>query len=233
MIVLWDLDDTLADWHARAQEGMQARPGLVHLVDRVQSTFDMFHGLSEGESLLMKEMLDEVGYYRHLAPKPGAIEAFKAAAEAGHENYIVTTPWQGAGHSSPTEKTLWVEEYLGPEWVGRLVLTHDKVLVRGDILIDDRDVVRGKIRSMRPTWTRIYVDMPWNQPKPDDSMESFMLRTFPGFENLPVLLYWVKHVRAIHWSPVVGTERWHPTACLQCKKFEEQARLAQIGVPQS
>lgn len=206
MIVLWDLDDTLVDWHARAVEGMLAREGIAHLADRVQTTFDMFHGLSDDERVLMQETLDEEGFYRHLAPKVGALEAFHASA-VEHQVFIVSTPWPAHPHASPSEKTAWVAEYLGADWVKRLILTHDKTLVRGDVLIDDRDVIRG---ALQPDWTRIYVDMPWNQPAERTVEDVRMLRTRSAFENLPVLLEWVSHIRSReHSVPGFIDDRCH------------------------
>jgi len=40
--------------------------------------------------------------------------------------------------------TLWVEDHLGFEWVKRLIISPDKFLLNGDVLIDDHVEGRGQ-----------------------------------------------------------------------------------------
>ena len=42
-----------------------------------------------------------------------------------------------------TEKYQWVEKYLGKSAVSQLMLTKDKTIVHGDILIDDKPLIKG------------------------------------------------------------------------------------------
>ena len=37
----------------------------------------------------------------------------------------------------------WVKEHLGKYWLDRLILTFDKTLIKGNILIDDQHQIRG------------------------------------------------------------------------------------------
>lgn len=67
---------------------------------------------------------------------PGAVAAFRQLAQR-HEVYILSTaPWDNP--DSWTAKRLWVEKHLGSEAYKRLILSHNKGLLRGDYLIDDR-----------------------------------------------------------------------------------------------
>lgn len=75
-------------------------------------------------------------FYLDLDPLEGAIEAFHALCEA-HEVYILSTPSWYNPHSW-TDKRLWVENHLGSVAKKRLILSHNKSLLRGDYLIDDR-----------------------------------------------------------------------------------------------
>lgn len=79
-----------------------------------------------------------VGFFRDLKPLPGAIEGFKALVGAGHDVYILTAPSIKNPHSW-SEKAEWIEEYLGYEWLKKLILTrHKELLCDGKaILIDD------------------------------------------------------------------------------------------------
>ena len=44
-----------------------------------------------------------------------------------------------------TEKYQWVEKYLGKSAVSQLMLTKDKTIVHGDILIDDKPMIKDRI----------------------------------------------------------------------------------------
>jgi 5'-nucleotidase len=58
------------------------------------------------------------------------------------------------------EKYEWVDQHLGLAWVDRIVLTRDKTLVNGDILIDDRPQIEG---AAKPTWEHVLYDQPYNR----------------------------------------------------------------------
>ena len=44
----------------------------------------------------------------------------------------------------PTTQYGWVEKHLGPQFVERIILTRDKTMVLGDLLIDDKDTIQGR-----------------------------------------------------------------------------------------
>ena len=76
------------------------------------------------------------GFFLNMEPMPGAIEAFEKLAQM-HDVYILSTgPWSSPG--AWTEKVLWVQKHLPEAAFKRLILGHDKDLLQGDILIDDR-----------------------------------------------------------------------------------------------
>ncbi len=58
-------------------------------------------------------------------------------AADGLQVYICTSPVLLSKFCSQ-EKLNWVEKYLGDYWVHKVILSNDKSLVRGDILIDDK-----------------------------------------------------------------------------------------------
>lgn len=70
-----------------------------------------------------------------LEPMEGAIESFNELYKQ-HEVYILTTvPWENT--SAWSDKKRWVEKHL-PCAKKRLIYSHHKNLLNGDILIDDR-----------------------------------------------------------------------------------------------
>jgi len=83
---------------------------------------------------------DIPGIFRHMAPMPGAIEAYRALAKI-YDTYILSTaPW--ANPTAWSDKAVWVRQHLGPDPgdppYKRLILAHHKDLFRGHYLVDDR-----------------------------------------------------------------------------------------------
>jgi len=68
-------------------------------------------------------------------PIPGSIDAVQALLDAGHEVLIASTaPWDHP--DAWTQKRMWVGKHF-PQLKKKLILTHRKDLLMGDILIDD------------------------------------------------------------------------------------------------
>jgi 5'-nucleotidase len=76
------------------------------------------------------------GIFRNLEMIDGAKEGFEFLME-NFETYILSSPsWDN--YDSWTHKRLWVSENLGKSARKRLILSHNKSLLRGDYLIDDK-----------------------------------------------------------------------------------------------
>jgi 5'-nucleotidase len=54
----------------------------------------------------------------------------------------------------------WVESRFGAGWAERTIITKDKTMVNGDVLIDDKPEVKG---LCNPSWEHILFDQPYNQ----------------------------------------------------------------------
>jgi len=88
--------------------------------------------------LQSEEHLDEVeGIFSLMDPIEGAIEAFHRIAEVADAYILSTAPWNNP--SAWSDKLLWVKKHLGEAAKKRLILSHNKHLNKGAILIDDRD----------------------------------------------------------------------------------------------
>jgi 5'-nucleotidase len=99
-----------------------------------------------------------VGFFRSLPIIRGAKEALARLEEVGYIVRIVTAPIRTA-HSA-SEKLDWIAEHLGTSWCEKTIITRDKTLIRGDILIDDNPDVTG---SIEPEWEHILYDQQYNQ----------------------------------------------------------------------
>lgn len=111
-IIFVDMDDVLCDYSAAYKRALKQSPEVLY----PQSQFDFF---------------------RKLAPIEGAIDALRSLdSSAKVQVYILTAP-SVKNPWSYTEKRIWVEEHLGSRFVEKLIISPNKSLLRGDILIDD------------------------------------------------------------------------------------------------
>ena len=78
---------------------------------------------------------DEVLDFSKFDPIPCAIESIHKIIDMGHDVFIASTPpWNNP--DAWGQKRNWIEEHL-PELERKVILTHRKDLLIGDILIDD------------------------------------------------------------------------------------------------
>ena len=94
--------------------------------------------LDDATRIEYADRLDEVpGIFALMDPMPGAIDAVHRLA-AKYDVYILSTaPWKNP--SAWADKVAWVTKYLNDVLEKRLILSHQKELLKGDYLIDDRD----------------------------------------------------------------------------------------------
>jgi len=78
---------------------------------------------------------DLPGIFKNLAPMDGAIDAFDFLSQHFDVYIVSTAPWNNP--SAWTDKRVWVEKNL-KNAEKKLFLTHNKHMVVGDYLIDDR-----------------------------------------------------------------------------------------------
>ena len=110
-IVLIDLDGVICDFDKRAKE-------------------------LELQGIKGQSLFKHPSAYRALEPIEGAIDAWHALQDK-YETYILSTPpWSNPDAWS--EKRIWVQQYLGDSAKKKLILCHNKGLIIGDYLIDDR-----------------------------------------------------------------------------------------------
>lgn len=159
--ILVDQDGPLTRWEERFLELWRAAypdEMFIPLDQRTTHFVDMQYPAHLIEKL--REIFHAPGFYRHLAPTPGGIEAVTQMLELGYDVRICTAPLWPRFHNCVLEKYEWVEEYLGSEWIKRMVVTLDKSLIDGDILIDDAPKVTV---SRTPSWEQVLFREPYNQ----------------------------------------------------------------------
>jgi 5'-nucleotidase len=163
--LLVDMDGVICDWYGgvlrKYQELYPRRPIVSPENLRTFGVEDHYPAAHRAD-LMAASRMD--GLYAGLDPLPGAIEALKDMEQNCSdflEPFLCSAPdvdYSSLGCHS--EKAGWVEKHLGPWWTRRLVLTKDKTLVRGNVLIDDKPNITG---VMTPVWQHLLFDQPYNR----------------------------------------------------------------------
>jgi len=119
MIIYIDMDDVLCDYTTAFNNAIEETPGIAF----PQSQY---------------------GFYANLAPITEAIESVqKLINSEKFDPYILTAP-STRNPFSYTEKRVWIEKYFGIEFTEKLIISSNKGLLKGDILIDDLISGRGQ-----------------------------------------------------------------------------------------
>lgn len=158
--VLVDQDGVIADWQHTYDMLLAQQMPHVAIIPREEIKIFKAQKLYAPEHHAgIAKMMNTPGFYRNLLPIEGAVKALKEMKAAGYNVRICTAPYV-THETCASEKMQWVGEHLGEEWKELMVITSDKTLVRGDILIDDKPKISG---SMDPMWKHVVFDAPYNR----------------------------------------------------------------------
>lgn len=163
LVVLVDMDGVLADFGRGVLDIIWEHP---YFKQRYPSVFALFEAALVHQDPQAIEAIDNTykrtpHFFQYLKPMQGAL--FKEPQEGalnildylqdvcGYEVFICSSPSVN-NRDCASDKALWIERHFGNRWVRRLILTKDKTLVHGDILIDDRFAVTG---VKEPAWKHL------------------------------------------------------------------------------
>ena len=100
------------------------------------------------------------GFFFDLEPIGKAVEATRELVSEGWEVFLCTSPWPSSP-SSYSDKQEWVAEHMPFIDLRNLIMTQDKSMVVGDVLIDDKPMEINRLRY-NPVWTHVVFDTPYN-----------------------------------------------------------------------
>lgn len=157
-LILLDQDGVLADFEQGVRQDWQRQFGQPMPMAQ-RHHFYLRDDLAPQYHQNLFQIYSSAGFFANLPPVTGAIDAAQQLLAAGHDVRICTSPITHYRYCMP-EKFDWVAQYLGEDWIRRIVLTKDKTWVRGDILIDDKPQIHG---SLVPQWQQWIYDQPYNR----------------------------------------------------------------------
>jgi len=159
MIVLIDMDDVLADFDGEIySRWKKLYPDKYVVPPEERKCFYLYDEMPPESKDLLRGINTTKGFIRNLPEIPGSIKAFNEIASLGHDIFICTAPLVRY-ENCVLEKYQWVEEHLGMQWTEKMILTRDKTLIQGDILIDDKPIING---IKEPCWEHIIFDKAYN-----------------------------------------------------------------------
>ncbi len=133
MTILVDMDDTIEQLLKAWVRGVNEKYGRNVAYDDVES-WDVsaaFPGLTRAQ---VYEIPMQPGFWKTVEPVPGAAEALQRLIDAGHQVYIVTATLQESINEKMNDLLFRYFPFLS--W-NQVIITANKQLIRGDVLIDD------------------------------------------------------------------------------------------------
>lgn len=160
-VVLVDMDNTLVNWDQEfAKRWAAARPEDSVDIIKNRQHFELEQNFDKDLMPFAVKIMSQPRFYASLQPQPGAINAIREMTNASLHVMLCTAPIPFQYETCVAEKYEWVRKWLGEEFMSRLVITRDKTIVKGRVLIDDKPLVKGKCDD--PEWEHIVFEQPYN-----------------------------------------------------------------------
>ena len=160
MIILVDMDGALADFELGIVNGWQKRfPHIPFVPLSERKSFYVRLDYPEELRSRVDDIINSPGFFLNLEPISHGLQAVREMQNAGHTVVICTAPITRFENCVP-EKYHWIANNLGREYTRQIIMTKDKTLVRGEVLVDDRPEIDG---ACKPTWEHVVFDAPYNR----------------------------------------------------------------------
>lgn len=154
--VLIDMDEVIFDFDAAIIARWEKYlPGVPRIDSNELEYWELPLNYPEEYHAAIKSIWQEQGFFKHLQPIAGAVEAVYEMMAAGHHVSLCSTPTTKEPYCM-YEKLESVFQYFGTKLIDEVFLTKDKTRIHGDYLIDDKPKITG--RRDNPDWIHIFFD---------------------------------------------------------------------------
>lgn len=157
--ILVDMDSIIADFYFKILELYEAETGDLPPADAL-ATWDA--KMPNGKDSFA--YFSQPGFFKTLAPIPGARAFISKAKALGHDVLIVTS---ATLTNAPGEKFEWLSQYLPRFDRKQVIVSSRKDRVMGDVLIDDHAANTGPWLKANPGGIAIGIEYPYNVGKPE------------------------------------------------------------------
>ena len=159
-IILIDMDGVIANFDRGLVRVMKKElPEIPITPYRNRTAFYFKDNFDKKDYKKIQEIERRPGFFKTLPIVPNAKEAISEISKRGHNVKICSSPLIH-NPTCASDKYSWLEEKFGSYLAKQLIITKDKTLVKGDILIDDRPEIRG---NYTPKWEYVLFDRPYNK----------------------------------------------------------------------
>lgn len=188
MLVLLDMDGVLADFLGLLHQEMEDAGFPLDISERRQFySAPEYHARFGAQAAeLARTIIHSPGFFAELPPIEGALDSVHELVAHGHDVMLCTSPLLGSLWSA-SEKYAWVHRHLGEEYLAKMVLTTDKTVVAGSVLVDDNPLITGR---STPTWQHVVFTQPYNLEVEGPRLNSW--------NDLPVLLELLDGLSGVH-----------------------------------
>lgn len=160
--MLVDMDGTLVDYDAEfAKRWANMHPNRDDSeMIRDRTKFEIELNFPKEDYSDVCRVISECGFFQKLLPFKGAIEALHEMETLGFHVLLCSSPSRFQFEDSASGKFEWIRQWLGEDWMNRLILTRDKTVVDAPVLIDDKPDIFGACSN--PTWTQVLFTQSYN-----------------------------------------------------------------------
>lgn len=161
--VLIDMDNTLAQFDLEFGKRWVAEypQGSLDLIKN-RKHFELEQNFPDDPAAkdAAVKIMSTPGLYIKFEPAVGSVEAVKEMTQAGLSVFFCSAPHPFQYESCVAEKYSWVRKYYGEEYLSRIIITRDKTVIKGTVLIDDKPKITGTCE--KPEWTHIVYTQSYN-----------------------------------------------------------------------
>ena len=156
-VILVDMDGVLVDFDGWIYDHSYLWPSLSPNRS-AQTHYFLTDEVSKGDAAAMRKAVNEGRIFRDAKPIPGAIEGLNRLREVA-DVWICTRPLE-ANRNCRDDKAAWLRTHFDADLEKRLIITSNKSLVRGAILLDDHPKEK---EIKQAVWRPVVYDQPFNQ----------------------------------------------------------------------